>query len=227
MELQELVNKVDRLEKQNRLMKIFGTIVLIVLLAGCFIAANSNQPKVMELEKLIIRDSSGKIRASLGPGITNEIRKDASELYFYDDNGDILLSLGRVKQTPSPMNEVIKGVPVKEANKAVEDKRIERPVIYLNSSKGCAKIRDSRSYVNITVDDMGPRITLSEDKGSEDKGNEFNSLTAGIDHGGVKLYMIDHRSPTKHSSISAGIDRNSLPSIGITQDSVSTWGAPK
>jgi len=59
--------RLDRLEKENRCLKRIGALVVVGIAAVVLMgqAKPSKVPKVIEAEKLILRDEAGRIRATL------------------------------------------------------------------------------------------------------------------------------------------------------------------
>ncbi len=69
----------SRLEKENRRMKLGGGVTLVVFAAIVLMGYALPEQKVLEAEKLIIRDADGKTRVWL----------DKEILAFYDENGNL------------------------------------------------------------------------------------------------------------------------------------------
>ena len=86
--------RLERLEKQNRRMKLVGGSVLVVAAALIVMACASPAPKALEGEELIIRDSDGKRRATIG------VTEDGSLLFFDDERGKRRAVLGVTKAGP-------------------------------------------------------------------------------------------------------------------------------
>jgi hypothetical protein len=65
MEATDLTRRLDRLERENRWMKCFGGVVVLVVVAVATMAALP-KPRIVEAEMFIVRDLNGKIRVVLG-----------------------------------------------------------------------------------------------------------------------------------------------------------------
>ncbi len=65
--LNTLTQRLDRLERENRRLKLVGAILLVALAAVGAMGQVLPKavPKVVEAEQFIVRDTKGKIRASL------------------------------------------------------------------------------------------------------------------------------------------------------------------
>ena len=72
----ELLARVERLERQNRCLRSTGDVVLIgaaVVLIGCLVllgcgAHPADDPKTVEAEQFMVRDRDGKVRLATGHG---------------------------------------------------------------------------------------------------------------------------------------------------------------
>jgi hypothetical protein len=65
--MDKMVQRIDRLEKENRWLKHIGVLVLVGIAAVVLMgqAMSSRVAKVIQAEKFVLRDSSGRIRAEL------------------------------------------------------------------------------------------------------------------------------------------------------------------
>ena len=77
----EIEERLERLEKQSQRMKLVGGGALVVAAALIVMTCATPGPKILETEKIIIRDSSGKHRGMFG------MADDGPGLAFYDENG--------------------------------------------------------------------------------------------------------------------------------------------
>jgi hypothetical protein len=89
-EVELLTKRVDRLERENRLLKGTGAgtlLGLIVLLC----AGAATKPRTIEAEKIIIRDSHGRARVTIGTpafaGTTVDTKSDDPVIWLTDDKG--------------------------------------------------------------------------------------------------------------------------------------------
>jgi hypothetical protein len=87
--LNPLTQRLDRLERENRRLKIAGAIVLLAVVAVGAMGQVLPKavPKVLEAERFVLRDTSGKILATLGPSPLGP------GLSLYDQSGKIGASL--------------------------------------------------------------------------------------------------------------------------------------
>ncbi len=94
-ELGLLAERVAQLEKQNRLFKRFG-ILLIVLLGGATLVAAQERGKErsIEAERFILKDSNGRVRADLG------MDKNGVRLLLQDENEKVRLNAAVFAEGP-------------------------------------------------------------------------------------------------------------------------------
>lgn len=78
----ELMERVERLEKQNRKLKQAGAVALI-LAAAVFLMGQAAQKKTVEANEFILRDTNGKLRAAL------DIYQGGPRLALYDAAGNV------------------------------------------------------------------------------------------------------------------------------------------
>jgi len=97
--MDDLVQRLDRLERENRRFKWVGSMVLVTIAAFLVMgqAKSSNVPKVIEAEKFVLRDKSGKVFAALQTEAKNE-----PALNLYDKNGKVRVTLG-IMEIGNPM----------------------------------------------------------------------------------------------------------------------------
>jgi hypothetical protein len=82
IDLTPLLNRLDRLERQNRWLKGLGLALLLIVGAGVLMgAAEPASDKTISTEKLVLRDGNGKPRIMLATD------KDQNGIVFYDANG--------------------------------------------------------------------------------------------------------------------------------------------
>src|SRR5579859_6074372 len=98
-EVQSILKRLEKVEAENRRLKICGTAVAVVVAAFVLMGQASAPPKVVEAERFVLKDSSGNIRGWLGlfgegseltlgnsskqPMMTLKVSDDASDLHFY------------------------------------------------------------------------------------------------------------------------------------------------
>jgi hypothetical protein len=87
--LDALTERVSRLERENRLMRRFAAGLLLLAASGGMLAANAGRhARLLEAERLVIKDSSGTPRAAFG--LT---RSGQPELVLHDDAGQERIAL--------------------------------------------------------------------------------------------------------------------------------------
>src|SRR4051794_40716058 len=63
----EIIERIDRLERENRRLKRFGKAGLLVVLAAVLCGAwKADEAKKVETQVLVIRDPAGNVRGTLG-----------------------------------------------------------------------------------------------------------------------------------------------------------------
>ena len=65
--LGHLVERLDRLERENRRLKVVGT-VAAALLAAVITMGQASRAKVVEAESFVVRDQTGAARVVMGTG---------------------------------------------------------------------------------------------------------------------------------------------------------------
>ena len=97
--MDDLVQRLDRLERENWRFKWVGSMVLVTIAAFLVMgqAKSSNVPEVIEAEKFVLRDKSGKVFAALQTEAKNE-----PALNLYDKNGKVRVTLG-IMEIGNPM----------------------------------------------------------------------------------------------------------------------------
>lgn len=97
--LESLAERVNRVERQNRRLRI-GVVVALLLIVAVAASAVSlvkaRKPKALEAERFVLRDADGKMRADLG--LTKEKRP---ALTLYDAKGTARVSLDLAEEGPS------------------------------------------------------------------------------------------------------------------------------
>ena len=81
-----VMERLEKLEKQNRGLKQAGAVALIVV-AAILLMGQAATKKTVEANEFILKDASGKVRAKL-------FMKEGPDLVFYDSNGKDLAWLG-------------------------------------------------------------------------------------------------------------------------------------
>jgi hypothetical protein len=89
-DLQSLASRVENLERQNRLMRRAGCGVLL-LLAVVVTMGQSRQPRTVEAEQFILRDTQGRARLFIGTprvsGVAIDLGPDEPAVWITDTKG--------------------------------------------------------------------------------------------------------------------------------------------
>ena len=82
-DLPDLAQRVEKLEKANRRLKLAG--VLVLTLVGCWLLLGVASPKrTVQAEEFILRDANGKVQVMLGAGA------EGPTLVLFDANGKLV-----------------------------------------------------------------------------------------------------------------------------------------
>ena len=81
-----LIKTVETLETENRRLRRI-VIAITVALSALFVMGQSRQNRTIEAEKLIIRDSQGRARITIGTGMGIDMHKDDPAIWLSDDKG--------------------------------------------------------------------------------------------------------------------------------------------
>jgi hypothetical protein len=91
-DLENVLRRLEKLEKQNRRLKCVGFGLAICFSVGLLMAAEPAQTKVGEFEQFILRDKAGKPRAKFDVG------SNGPELHFMSEEGRNHASIGTSSQ---------------------------------------------------------------------------------------------------------------------------------
>jgi hypothetical protein len=80
-EFDDIVRRLEKLEIQNRRLKLLGFALAICCTVGLISAAEPARDKSGEFEQFVLRDKAGKQRAKFDVG------RDGPSLHFFDDDG--------------------------------------------------------------------------------------------------------------------------------------------
>ena len=94
--MDKLVQRLDRLEKENRRMKRIGALVAVGIAAVVLMgqARSSKVAKVIEAEKFVLRDTSGQVGA-----ILFTVDEGSPHLEFRDKKRNLRITLGVMSST--------------------------------------------------------------------------------------------------------------------------------
>jgi hypothetical protein len=90
-EIETLTERVGRLERENRLLKLIGSAcalgIAVFLLGGA-----DKAPRTIEAEKIILRDSQGRARVTIGTpefaGVTIDMKATDPAIWLTDEQGE-------------------------------------------------------------------------------------------------------------------------------------------
>jgi hypothetical protein len=89
-EVEMLAIRVGRLERQNRLLKVIGTGCALGL-AALLLAGADKTPRTIEAEKIILRDSQGRARVTIGTpesaGVAIDMKASDPAIWLADEDG--------------------------------------------------------------------------------------------------------------------------------------------
>jgi len=167
-ELATVVVRLEKVEQQNRKLKMVGVVVLGLAVAGMVMGQAMPRAQIVEAEGFVLKDAAGKVRAKLnvgkdGPGLTladeNKPRaglnlfKDGVMLDLYDENGKIRVGLYVIKEGP--------GLVLHDENGKFQAKLNaykDGPMLALYDENG-------KPRAGLVVDKDGPLLTLYDKNG--------------------------------------------------------------
>jgi hypothetical protein len=89
-EVDNLVQRVARLERQNRQLKLVGLGIALGM-ATCLLAGAAKTPRIVEAEKIVICDRNGRARITIGTpasaGAAIDANPDDPIIWLTDDKG--------------------------------------------------------------------------------------------------------------------------------------------
>jgi hypothetical protein len=90
-DLENVLRRLEKLEKQNRRLKGFGFVLAVACSVGLLAAAQPAKEKAAEFEQFVLKDKDGKRRATFG------MAKDGPALRFLDPEGREQATIGSAK----------------------------------------------------------------------------------------------------------------------------------
>jgi hypothetical protein len=107
-DMQAVLERLEKLERQNRRLKRVGLLVLVAVSAVVLMGQAAPKNHTVEAEEFVVKDSSGKRRASFGM-----VAKDIASLLVYESGGRITTlgptGLVVVDSTGSQLVELVAG----------------------------------------------------------------------------------------------------------------------
>ncbi len=147
-------DRLERLERENRRMKLAGVVALAVIVAVVLMgqATQSKVVKRVEAEEFVLRDSNGKIRARLA---MNELGAPSLSLLYTDG---------------TPVAELWGGVIEKEAHLSFYHQNGRRSA-FLSTARGASALafidKDGNFRVTLSIDTDGLPAMRLADKNSK------------------------------------------------------------
>lgn len=90
MESECLIKRVEKLERENRLFKIAAVAIAVAAIPLLLMGA-TKAPRTIEAEKIILRDSNGRARVTIGTpensGVAVDMKPDAPVIWLSDNKG--------------------------------------------------------------------------------------------------------------------------------------------
>ena len=90
-----LLNRIEKVERENRGLKIGGSVALLALVGALFLGLAAPPSKTLEAELFIVRDAHGKARMILAVG------DEGPALTLLDKDGKLRVNLGVDKEGPA------------------------------------------------------------------------------------------------------------------------------
>jgi hypothetical protein len=90
-----LFARLEKVERQNRSLRIFGSVALLGVAGALFLGLAAAPSKTVEAERFIVRDSLGKARMILAVG------DEGPALTLLDKDGKLRVNLGVDKEGPA------------------------------------------------------------------------------------------------------------------------------
>jgi hypothetical protein len=167
-DLQTIQARLEKLEAQNRKLKLAGLAGLIILGAGIAMAQSAPTPKVIEAQRFVVKDAHGNVRAWLGvfgegselilgnsgkqPMMTLQVTERAGDLHFQgQENSGMNLGLDF-------------GVP---AISMAGSSGSGQATLRINDAGPSFSLRDSRGFsATVGVPETEPNGTTRSDKRS-------------------------------------------------------------
>ena len=227
-----VLQRLDRLESENRRLKLLGGLVLLGVAAVGLMGQASKMVEVVEAKRFILRDSTGRNRGGLT--VTN----DSPILYFRDREGHTRAVLG-VGENGDPSLELTDG----DLNSGVELMVRSHGVIGLQihgkhkmPRLGLQLMADGRPILSLADENGKNRAEMSVlsndtpalkfydyDKG-HDTDPKFLAWMGVSQHGSVTLSLTDRR---EQSEAQLSVPEGGLPRLRfISRDGRTIWRAP-
>jgi hypothetical protein len=147
MDLQTIQARLEKLEAQNRKLKLVGFAGLIVLGAGIVMAQSAPTPKVIEAQRFVLKDPHGNIRAWLG------VIGEGSELVLGNSSKQPMMTL-QVSDKAADLH--FQGKENSGMNLGLD---LGVPAIAMAGSSGSGQ-------ATFHINDLGPSIKLTDSRGS-------------------------------------------------------------
>ncbi len=180
--LEAIVRRMERLERQNHRLKRIG-LCLLVITGATFWMGQARAPRIQEATKFVLKDVKGRNRAELG------MHPEGAALVFLDSAGNSALSVGIHEEGPGMIL-----LDSRERRIAALSSTATGPILTLYDANGMKRL-------NLSVTGQGPALGLLG-TGGEAKGafgmtrNEtcFLQLFGSHEHGGAQLFATADRA---------------------------------
>ena len=120
-----LVQRIERLERQNRSLKVAGTLVVLASAAALFVGMSAPK-KSLETDLLLIKDAAGTTRMILG------MADDGPAITMLDQNGKLRANIGVTDKGPE--FDFLDASETPRLQMFIDDKQVPR--VNLLDSKG-------------------------------------------------------------------------------------------
>lgn len=230
--MEALGRRLERLESENRRLKLFGAVILFGITGGVLMGQAGKTVEVVEAERFILRDSKGRNRGGLA--VTN----DAPILYFKDGEGHTRAALG-VGANGDPSLELIdqdlkSGVELSVRNRGVIGLQIhdknKKPRLGLHlktDGRPLLSLADKRGNTRaelIVLSNNTPALKFYDYEKGRDTGPRFLAWMGVSQHGSVTLSLSDRQ---EQSEAQLSVPEGGPPRLHfISRDGRIIWSAP-
>ena len=137
-----VVRRLERVERQNRRLKVIGAAVVLLVGAGVLVGVDGPAPKTVVEEKFIVRDAAGK---------------NWAELAYYEKDGPALL----LRDKEGTRTVILGASPSGEAQLQFRDKAGERLILTaLPGGAAGIEIKDKTAKQRVSLGVRGERAAV-------------------------------------------------------------------
>jgi hypothetical protein len=158
-DLEAVVERLGRVEKQNRRLKVAGIVALVVVGAVGLLAAAAPKPRTIEAERFVLVDRHGE-RAVLAPGqhLLGQGEPSFIGLTLFDEDGKIRVALGACENSPENESAVLIFFDADKKPQVTLGVTTDHAELTLSNNKG-------EVPVWLTADDVGGKLDLTDGEG--------------------------------------------------------------